>query len=183
MQQLPILYLITGIFSMAAGPFLGRISDAIGKFRVFTLGSAIAIVIILYYTNLGVTPFWVVVTLNTVLMFGVLSRMISSSALITAIPEPSERGAFMSINSSVQQLSGGIASVIAGLIVVQTTGGKLMHYNTIGFIVAGTIIITIFMLRSINNNVLKKSKLQTAPSEIQDDRSLIPVTDPIDVVN
>ena len=44
---------------------------------------------------------------------------------MTAIPEPKDRGAFMSINSSVQQISGGVASAIAGLIVVQTNGGKL----------------------------------------------------------
>ena len=117
-------------------------------------------VIILYYTNLGLTPFWLVVLLNTVLMFGVLSRLISSSALITAIPETSERGAFMSINSSVQQLSGGIASVVAGLIVVQTAGGQLIHYDTIGYIVSATIIITIIMMRSINRYVLRKSQLQ-----------------------
>jgi predicted MFS family arabinose efflux permease len=160
MAQLPILYFVTGIFSIAAGPFLGKLSDVIGKIRVFTLGSILAMVIILYYTNLGLTPFLVVVALNTVLMVGVLSRMISSSALITAIPAANERGAFMSVNSSVQQLSGGIASVIAGLIIVQTDTGKLIHYDTIGYIVATSMIVTIIMLRSINKYVLKNSQVQ-----------------------
>jgi predicted MFS family arabinose efflux permease len=169
MAQLPVLYFVTGIFSMAAGPFLGRLSDVIGKLRVFSLGSVIAMIIIIYYTNLGLTPFWLVIVLNTVLMFGVLSRLISSSALITAIPDTNERGAFMSINSSVQQLSGGIASVIAGLIVVQTSAGQLRHYDTIGYIVSATIIITIVMMRSINKIVLQKSqereKSQTIPAD------------------
>ena len=98
------------------------------------------------------------VVLNTVLMMGVLSRLISSSALITAIPETNERGAFMSINSSVQQLSGGIASVIAGLIIVQTSTGRLKHYDIIGYIVVATIILTIIMMRSINKYVIKKSE-------------------------
>jgi predicted MFS family arabinose efflux permease len=173
MARLPILYFVTGIFSMAAGPFLGKISDVIGKFKVFTLGSIIAMVIILFYTNLGVTPFWLVVLLNTILMFGVLSRLISSSALITAIPETDERGAFMSINSSVQQLSGGIASVIAGLIVVQTTGGQLRHYDTIGYIVASTIIITIIMMRSINRYVSGKSQVQEKSQTITPENLLI----------
>jgi predicted MFS family arabinose efflux permease len=163
MAQLPILYLVTGAFSMVAGPFLGRLSDVIGKYKVFSLGSVLAIVIILYYCNLGPTPFWLVTVLNTVLMLGVLSRIISSSALITAIPEPSERGAFMSINSSVQQISGGIASVIAGLIVIQTSSGKLSHYNTIGYIVSVSIIVTIIMLRSINRSVTQKAQLEGIP--------------------
>ncbi len=158
MAQLPVLYFITGIFSMAAGPFLGNLSDAIGKFKVFRLGSVLALVIILLYCNLGLTPFWLVVVLNIVLMLGVLSRLISSSALLTAIPENNERGAFMSINSSVQQLSGGIASIVAGLIVVQTTSGSLENYNILGYIVAGSIIITIFMLASINKSILQKTQ-------------------------
>jgi predicted MFS family arabinose efflux permease len=167
MAQLPILYFITGIFSMAAGPLIGKLSDVIGKYRVFMVGSILAIAIIVYYTNLSVTPFWFVVFLNTVLMMGVLSRVISSSALITAIPTPSERGAFMSVNSSVQQLSGGIASIIAGLIVVQSTDGKLIHYNTVGLIVAGSIIVTIFMLRAINRSIMKKSQPEGQWSQIQ----------------
>lgn len=178
MAQLPILYFITGIFSMAAGPFLGRLSDVFGKFKVFSFGSILAIVIILYYCNMGPTPFWKVVALNTILMFGVLSRLISSSALITAIPETNEQGAFMSINSSVQQFSGGIASVLAGLIIVQTGKGKLEHYDTIGFIVTASIIVTIFMMRSIDNYVLRKSQLQGDSETIPADKLITAVKDP-----
>jgi predicted MFS family arabinose efflux permease len=158
MAQLPVLYFITGICSMAIGPLLGNLSDAIGKSEIFGLGSSLAIVIILIYCNLGITPFWLVVVLNTLLMLGVLSRLISSSALLTAIPQTNDRGAFMSINSSLQQLSGGIASIIAGLIVVQTSTGILKHYNTIGYIVVGSIILTIIMMRSINKYVINKSE-------------------------
>jgi predicted MFS family arabinose efflux permease len=161
MTQLPVLYFVTGVVSMVAGPFIGNLSDVIGKYKVFSLGSGLGIIIILYYTNLGVSPFWLVVVLNTILMMGVLSRLISSSALITAIPETSERGAFMSINSSVQQISGGIASVIAGLIVVQTGSGALKHYDTIGYIVVGSIIVTIIMMRSLNKYVLQRTKSQS----------------------
>lgn len=177
MVQLPVLYFITGIFSMVAGPFLGKISDVIGKYTVFTAGSVIAIVLILYYTHLGITPFAMVVLLNTVLMFAVLSRIISSSALITAIPSVNERGAFMSINSSVQQLSGGIASIVAGLIIEQSAAGTLLHYDTIGYIVVATMILTVIMLRSINKNVLLKSQLQLQPEVVPAGQPVIPAKD------
>ena len=173
MDQLPVLYFITGIFSMAAGPLIGKLSDVMGKFRVFTLGSVIALAVILYYCNLGITPFWIVVGLNIALMMGVLSRMISSSALITAIPEPGERGSFMAINSSVQQFSGGIASVIGGLIVVQSAGGALEHYNIIGYIVVGTIVLTIFILRYINRNVIQNAKVSDISFVTEDKKLLI----------
>jgi hypothetical protein len=72
----------------------------------------------------------------------------------------------MSINSSVQQISGGIASIIAGLIVIQTSSGKLSHYNTIGYIVSASIIVTIIMLRSINRSVNQKAQLQGIPQPV-----------------
>jgi predicted MFS family arabinose efflux permease len=179
MAQLPLLYFITGVFSLAAGPLLGNLSDSIGKFRVFRFGSVLAIAIILFYCNLGVTPYWLVILLNTVLMMGVLSRIISSSALITAIPDTNERGAFMSVNSSVQQLSGGIASIIAGLIVVQTATGKLSHYDTIGYIVSASIVVTIFMMRSINKYVLQKSESEVTSQPIPGSNILIPDKEPV----
>ena len=56
MQQLPMLYLITGVFSIAIGPFAGKLSDKIGKYKMFLLGSALAAVVVAIYTNLGITP-------------------------------------------------------------------------------------------------------------------------------
>jgi hypothetical protein len=85
----------------------------------------------------------------------------------------------MSINSSVQQLAGGIASVIAGLIVVQNSEGKLQHYDTIGYIVSASIIVTIIMLRSINKYVLQKSKLHEESREFPAENLIIPVKEPV----
>jgi predicted MFS family arabinose efflux permease len=156
MEQLPLLYFITGIVSMICGPFIGKLSDSIGKFKMFCLGSVITAITILIYCNLGVSPLWLVILLNVTLMTGILSRMIPSSAIFTAIPEPSERGAFMSVNSSVQQVSGGIASIIAGMIVYQTSTGKLVHYNTLGYIVVVASVITMGMMYFINQYVVQK---------------------------
>lgn len=77
---------------------------------------------------------------------------------MSAIPEPQDRGAFMSINSSTQQISGGIASIIAGLIVVQAPGGELQRYPLLGFMVAGSMAITIGMMYFINRYVMAKQQ-------------------------
>jgi hypothetical protein len=94
---------------------------------------------------------------------GVSSRMISASALLTAVPAPADRGAFMSINSAVQQISGGIATYVAGLIVVQTVDGKLEHYDTLGYVVVGAMLITVAMMYSIHVYVTQNSKIQVQP--------------------
>ena len=92
------------------------------------------------------------------LFMGILSRMISASALMTAIPNPPDRGAFMGINSSIQQIAGGLAAYVAGLVVVQRQDKTLDHYNTLGYVVVGTMLITVGLMYFINQLVIKKSR-------------------------
>lgn len=158
-DQLPMLYLITGICSMITGPLIGKLSDTIGKYVIFFAGSLLSMFIVVIYCNLGITPFWLVVLMNVIMFVGISSRIISSSALMTAVPEPMDRGAFMSINASVQQISGGIASVVAGMIVVQSDTGKILHYDTLGYVVVGAMIITVIMMYFINERVMRKTTL------------------------
>lgn len=160
-DDLPILYLITGIFSMIAGPLVGKYSDVIGKYKIFVAGSILSMIMVAIYCNLGITPLWIIIVLNVLLFIGISSRMIAASALMTAIPEPKDRGAFMSVNSSVQQISGGFASVLAGLIVVQTSSGYLERYDILGYTVDAAILITIVMMYFIDNQV--KAKVQNTP--------------------
>jgi predicted MFS family arabinose efflux permease len=171
-DDLPLLYGITGIFSIIFGPLAGRLSDRFGKFNIFVAGSLITMTTVAIYTNLGTTPFALVTMINVLMFLGVSSRMISASALTTAVPAPQDRGAFMSINSSVQQISGGIGSAVAGLIVVQTSTGALKHYNYLGDVVIGAMIITIIMMRFVNKmvtpsaDVKQKEKTVDLPAEV-----------------
>lgn len=106
MERLPIIYMITGIVSIIGGPIIGKYADRIGKMRLFVLGSVLSMVLVIYYTQLGVTPLWFLILINAILFLGITSRMISSQALTTAIPDPADRGAFMGVNTSVAQISG-----------------------------------------------------------------------------
>lgn len=157
--KLPWLYLITGLFSMATGPIIGILSDSIGKYKVFVAGSILSAILVVIYCNLGITPLWLVIVISVLMFVGISSRMISSSALLSAVPEPSDRGAFMGVNSSIQQISGGIATFIAGLIVVPKPSGVLEHYDILGYIVVGAVIITIIMMYTIHRLVVTKSTM------------------------
>ena len=162
-EQLPLVYLITGITSMIAGPLVGKLSDKLGKYTIFCMGSTLGMAVVLYYCNLGITPIWLVIAVNVVLFVAIMARMISSQALASAVPDPQDRGAFMSINSSTAQISGGIASMIAGAIVVQTADGTLDHYDVLGWVVAGAMLATIGLMYNINL-IVKKKQAQGMPS-------------------
>ncbi|HEY1008296.1 MAG TPA: MFS transporter [Sphingobacteriaceae bacterium] len=151
--DLPLLYGITGMFTIITGPLIGKFSDKAGKYRIFVIGSIISMIMIAIYTHLGITPLWIAIALNVVFFSAIMSRMIPAQALMTGIPEQADRGAFMSINSSVQQISGGIAASIAGLIVVQQADGKIDHYDTLGYVVIVTMIVTIGLMKVIDRRV------------------------------
>ncbi|MEP6724648.1 MAG: MFS transporter [Bacteroidota bacterium] len=156
-KDLTLVYLITGAFSILTGPMAGKASDKIGKFKMFVIGSLLSIVMVLIYTNLGITPLWLLITLNVVLFAGISARMIAAQSLMTAIPLPQDRGAFMSVNSSVMQIAGGIAAYIAGLLIVQSKTGPVLHYNRIGFAVSGSMLVAILLMYMIDRHVKQKA--------------------------
>jgi predicted MFS family arabinose efflux permease len=152
-DQLPMIYLITGICSMIAGPLIGRLSDAIGSIKIFTIGSILTIIIVVIYCNFGVTPLWIIILMSVLMFVGITSRMISSTALVSGVPAPADRGAFMGVNASISQISGGIASSIAGMIVYQAADGHLVNYPLLGYVVAGTMVVAIGLMYNIHRMV------------------------------
>ena len=152
-SDLPLIYMITGVFSIVAGPLIGRASDALGKYRVFSFGCAMTILMVLIYTHLHAIPLWVLVTVMVLLQIGIFSRMITASALMSAIPKPADRGAYMSISSSLQQMAGGLAAVIAGLIVVQAPEGTLLRFDTLGYVLVCTTLVSLTLMYFINRRV------------------------------
>lgn len=156
-DTLPMIFFITGLFSIFTGPLIGILSDKIGKFKLFLAGTVLSIAMILLYTNLGPNPVWIVILINTIMWVGISSRIISSSALSSGVPSMKDRGAYMGINNSIQQISGGIASWLAGKIVVQETeSSPLQHFDIVGWVVIGTMLFTIVMMRIIEKQVAQK---------------------------
>lgn len=153
MEQLPLIYVVTGAFNILFGPLIGILSDRMGKYLVFVFGSVLAMILVLIYTRLGITPLWLVLVLNVVMFLGITARMIPASALMTGVPVLKDRGAFMSINASVQQLAGGIASLLAGWIVVQNEQGQLLHYDWLGYVVVCTMVLSMWILFLVQRRV------------------------------
>jgi predicted MFS family arabinose efflux permease len=157
--QLPIIFLCTGMASIIIMPVIGRLSDKIDKFKLFTIGSCIAIVMILIYTHLTPVPIWEVIIINMIMFMGIMSRMVPATALNSAVPEMYDRGAYMSINSSLQQLAGGFAAMFAGLVVVQQTKtSPIEHFDILGFVMVGIILLCLFLVYRMSELVKRKNK-------------------------
>ncbi|OQP43127.1 MFS transporter [Niastella yeongjuensis] len=155
-EQLPVLYGISGIFTFVFGPLAGFLGDKLGKYSVFIGGTVLTMAMVAVYTNLGITPLGWVIVINVLMFAGIMARMSTSSALISAIPQAKDRGAFMSVNASVQQLAGGAAAMLAGMVINQGADGKIHHYSTLGIIVMSSMTVVMIMMYFINKQVVHK---------------------------
>jgi len=153
LHDLPIIYLVTGIATIFVGPLVGKAADAFGKLRVFFIGTATTITMVLIYTHLSTSTLIVVTVINVVLFIGIFSRMIPFQALMSQVPAQTQRGSFNAINASISQLAGGMASIVAGHIVQQGADGKLHHYDIAGYVVVGTSLLACFLMWRIQRGI------------------------------
>ncbi|HAO45793.1 MAG TPA: MFS transporter [Ferruginibacter sp.] len=160
-EQLPILFMVSGVASLVIMPLVGKLSDRFDKFTIFTIAAVWMMITVVIYTHLGRVPFWFIIVMNIVMMIGILSRMVPAMALTTALPQMQDRGAFMSINTSLQQMAGGLAAAVGGVIVVQKSKtSPLQHFDTLGFVIVGIILISIFMAYRVNRIIQARKQVK-----------------------
>jgi predicted MFS family arabinose efflux permease len=150
---LPMIYLITGLCTVFVGPLVGKASDSFGKFATFCFGTLVTVVLVPVWTNIGHVPLWVVILVNVTLFAGIFSRIIPSQALISAIPEPSRRGAFNAVSASLQQFAGGVSAAVAGLVIIQLPSGALQHFNWLGYIVMAIALLSLTLMYFVHKQV------------------------------
>ncbi len=157
-HNLTFLFMISGVCSLLIMPIIGKLSDRVSKFKIFTLASVWMMVVCVLYTNQSNIPFWLVIIFNVVMMMGIMGRMVPSVALTSAIPDMADRGAFMSINASLQQIAGGIAAAISGMIVVQKTKfSPLEHYDIVGYVIVGVSLLGIILMYRVSSMISKRT--------------------------
>jgi predicted MFS family arabinose efflux permease len=158
-EELPLVFFFTGLSVLVIMPLIGKLSDKVSKFRLFAAGSAISVIMVIIYTNLTPIPLWEIIAINMILFMGIMSRMIPATTLNTSIPEMKDRGAYMAITSSLQQIAGGFAAVCAGLIVhQQTKTSPLEHYNTLGYVIAVITTCSVFLIWRVDRMVNPKDR-------------------------
>ncbi len=158
-SQVAIIFFFTGIFSIIIMPIVGKLSDKYDKLMIFGIGTIIAIVMVVIYTHLSPVPIWLVIIVNIVLFIGIMSRMVPATALNSAVPDAYDRGAYMSINSSLQQFAGGIAALFSGLVVVQKSkNSPIENFDVLGYVMVVLMLMCFYFVFKVNV-LLKKREI------------------------
>lgn len=147
-SALPLMYFLGGSCTIFTSRWFGRLADHHGKARVYRILAVASIVPMLAITHLPAAPLWLALAISTLFFILVTGRMVPGMAMVTSAADPRLRGAFMSMNSSVTQLASGVASLLAGMIVVQEAGGRLERFDIAGYVaVAATLCAAAFAAR------------------------------------
>ena len=144
-DDLFLIYFVGGLLTIFSAPLVGRLADKKGKYPVFVVFALLSLIPVWLITNLWTMPLWSVLTISGLFFIVVNGRMIPTQALISSVVQPQQRGGFMSINSSMQQLSTGLAAMIGGSIVSKSADGRIEHYDWVGYFSIALILISVWL--------------------------------------
>jgi len=131
--EITYIYMVGGVLTVFLLPLFGRLADRFGHARVFTFASLGALASIFVITNLP--PVSIVLALVATSSFFVVAsgRNVPALTMITSVVKPEHRGGFMSVRTSINSASMGLASLISGFIVTENASGTLENYAWVGY--------------------------------------------------
>lgn len=133
-NELALMYFVGGSASLLTSPLIGKWADRFGKKRVLLCFVALSTIPVLLVTHLPPLALPTVLFVTTLFFIIGGGRMVPAQALMTAIVPAQQRGGFMNINSSLQQLAVGLAAWLSGNIVAKNAAGYLEHYGSVGWL-------------------------------------------------
>jgi predicted MFS family arabinose efflux permease len=149
-DQILYIYLVGGACTAFTSPLIGVLVDKFGRKTLFYIAAVLSIFPTLIITHLSPAPIWQVLIVVAFFFVLVGGRMIPANTMLTTVVKPENRGAFLSLNSSVMSLGSGIASMIGGSIVVQSAkGAPLENYGWVGILAVIATLIAIFIARRL----------------------------------
>jgi predicted MFS family arabinose efflux permease len=148
-HNIPFVYFSGGIATLFTARLIGRWADASGKVEVYRMIAVAAMIPILVITHIGSAPLWVWLVCTTAFFILVSGRFIPAMAVITSSAQPRLRGTFMSLNSTVQSLTMGLATTLGGYIITQDSSGLIVGYPTVGYIAVTANLLAIWFVSRI----------------------------------
>jgi predicted MFS family arabinose efflux permease len=162
----PIIYLVGGIASLVAAVYLGRVADKIGKLTVFSFSVFFSLFMVLIITNLPNVIFPIVLLFFAVWFIVATGRIVTAQAMISEVVKPEQRGSFMSINGSIQQLGSGLAALSAGAIITTEKTGRILHYDWLGYLSILVLVACLLFGRYLFSGMDKKVPVTIPESNI-----------------
>ena len=150
-KSLFLIYLSGGLVTIFTGPFVGRLADRHGRFRVYLYLVAGACAIIQILTTAKPMPVWQTLILAGLFFAFASGRFVPGQAVISLAVPPARRGAYMSLVACSRDLASGLTAWLGGLIVSQKADGSLLHFDRLGWAAIGVSIASLWIFRAVKS--------------------------------
>ena len=127
-QQVPYVYLMGGAATLFTARLIGRLTDTIGKAKIFKIMAVFAMLTVWLVTVSASFGLWGILLVTTLMFIGMNGRMIPGMALATSAANPKLRGTFMALNSAVQSAAMGLATFVGGLVISRDAQGMVEYF-------------------------------------------------------
>lgn len=145
---LALVYVLGGLLTIVTAPWIGRLTDRHGRAPVFTVLVSVAAVVIFLLTHAGPLPVAGTLLLTGLFFIFASGRYVPAQAVLTSAVPAARRGAFMSLSACTRDLFTGVASIMAGRVVVSTPAA-LLHVNWLGWLAVTVSLLSIWLIRRV----------------------------------
>lgn len=146
-----LFYLTGGVVTIFTGPWVGKMADRHGRFRIYAILIIGACVIIRLITSSGPLPLWQILLLAAAFFAFASSRFVPGQAVISMAVPSNRRGAYMSLVGCSRDLAAGLTAAFGARVIQQGADGKLLHYDTLGWIAIGVSIFSLWVFRQVKS--------------------------------
>ena len=127
-EQLPYVYLLGGAATLVTARWVGKLTDSVGKAKMFRFTAVFAMLSIWLVTLCAPLGLWGILLVTTLMFIGMNGRMIPGMAVATSAANPKHRGTFMALNSSIQSAAMGLATFVGGLVISRDAQGLVQYF-------------------------------------------------------
>ncbi len=158
----PLIYLCGGLSAMIAAQFAGKLADRFGKRQVFVISALLSTLFIFAITNMPALPLFIILLTFSLWFSTATGRTVPGQAMTTQAVTTQSRGSFMSLNSCVQSLGSGLATLLSGLITYSDEKYAIHNYHILGYISIGIILLSVAVAYRLDRLIIGDMKLMNA---------------------
>jgi MFS transporter, DHA1 family, inner membrane transport protein len=151
----PLVYFFGGLSSIITAQIIGKLADKYGKRQVFVVAATLSLFFSIIITNLPKLETFIVLIIFSCWFCTATGRTVPGQAMITQSVAAQTRGSFMSLNSCMQSLGTGLATLISGWVTYSDKKLMVHHYDYLGYISVFLLMISILLAYKLDKSLIK----------------------------
>ncbi|MBK9734732.1 MAG: MFS transporter [Saprospiraceae bacterium] len=154
-EYTPLIYLFGGLSALISAQIAGKAADRFGKKQVFVASALVSTIFIFFITNMPTMPLYIVLITFALWFSTATGRTVPGQAMTTQAVTTQTRGSFMSLNSCVQSLGSGLATLTSGWITYSDEHYAIHNYQILGYISIVLVLACVGMAFRLDRLIIK----------------------------